>query len=298
MPGAAVLSLVTHLVILRRDDLLDALEVCNDCDESDPPLIDELFQRRQDRDQALEARQRAPRKKETAPRAPRLSPADREGAWAAALAAPAAALAQCRAVAAELTGAALRRAQSRLVGLDPSMPGGVVAPLQDRLLHLAALVEQPEQEASETATKPVEPAPKSEPETEPDLAQLLHQEAMADTGDNWPRLAESLQQWQALADPHRDWRSWWRHSSMFVGHDGIGQVAAAVGAGWAEVAEHVGDMARREMEQRREVAAAWPTAEGLLADAVLAEGWCWLAAASGVAPGLVIGHYKAMVGRG
>ena len=260
MSGAAIMSIVIHLAYLRRDDLVDALEVA----DFENLLTDEILRRKEHDLSRFEAMQGQP------PRAyQRRSPEELEQSWAACLADPSAAVAQMQQLIANHTKKEqAAEALARLLGV-PFKKGGTWRELvQQRQLELLQL--------AEAAVDPVE---------------VLAAEAMGLELDR-PSTMASLAAWEAKGRGG-DWRQAFRLPSDFLaGQQAVILIAGAVGVPVEAVRDHWTAIARRCSAQAQEVAEAWGDPEQLLADAVRAGSWEALAVAAGVTPDVLQRRYK------
>jgi len=265
MPGAAILSIVVHLAYLRRDDLVDALEVA----DMENLLTDEILKRKEYDLQRLEEFQGRQQQRRTPRTHRRRSREEMEQAWAACLADPQAAVERMRAVIASHTDEQAAEELARLLGVPLKKSGACRALVQERQLELLQLAEA-------AAVDPVE---------------ALAAEAMGLELDR-PTAMASLAAWEATGRAG-DWRQAFRLPSDFLaGQQAVVLIAGAVGVPAAEVHDHWTAIARRCSAQAQDVAAAWGDPEQLLADAVTAGGWEALAVAAGVTPDVLQRHYK------
>ncbi len=265
MPGAAILSIVVHLAYLRRDDLIDALEVA----DMENLLTDEMLRRKEHDLSRFEAMQVKPLQRRTPRTHQRRSREEMEQAWAACLADPQAAVERMRAVIASHTdGRQAEQDLARVLGI-PILGGQTWrVELQARQLQLVEL--------AEAAVDPVE---------------ALAAEALELELDR-PTTMASLATWETRGRAG-DWRQAFRLPSDFLaGQQAVILIASAVGVPVEEVHDHWTAIARRCDAQGREVAAAWGDPEQLLADAVTAGSWEALAVAAGVTPDVLQRHYK------
>jgi hypothetical protein len=265
MPGAAILSIVVHLAYLRRDDLVDSLEVA----DLENLLTDEILKRKEYDLQRLEEFQGRQQKRRTPRAHQRRSREQMDQAWAACLADPRAAVERMRAVIASHTDGHQGGAEQDLAMLlGVGVRGGWRGELQAKQLQLVEL--------AEAAVDPLE---------------ALAAEAMGLELDR-PTTMASLATWEARGR-EGDWRQAFRLPSDFLqGPQAVALIAGAVGVPVEEVHDHWTAIARRCNAQGREVAAAWADPQQLLADAVTAGGWEALAVAAGVTPDVLQRHYK------
>ena len=261
LPIESIDSLITHLAVLRRDDLVDSLVLV----DQDDSLSEAIILRWRADDARLEALER---QQQAAERAAASRELTREQAWQQALADPQGTLEQMQAVIAVAATPGEAAGQlARLLGVKPARALAEMQPLiQERQLLLLGMIE---------AAEPPAPDPRAE----------LLQEAQ-DWATGLPNTQEGLDCW-ARREPGggRDWREVFRFGTQFaIGETAVLAVADAVGADPAEVRLHAAQLAAVEDLQRRQVAAAYTTAEDLLADALAAGSWGELSWAVGVAP--------------
>jgi hypothetical protein len=266
MPGAAVQSIVTHLAYLRRDDLVDSLELA----DQDDSLTEAILQRRQVEAERIAAWERQQQAIERNAASRELS---RAQAWQQAQSDPQATLQAMQEVVAEAPDQRTAVSQlARMLGVKPSKALAEMQPeIERRQLLLLGMI----------STGPVVEA--QEPPADP-RAELL-QEAM-DWATGLPNTQEGLDCW-ARREPGggRDWREVFRFGTQFaIGETAVLAVADAVGVDPAEVRLHAARLAAVEDLERRQVAAAYSTAEDLLQDALAAGSWPELAWAVGVSP--------------
>jgi hypothetical protein len=252
MPGAAILSIVVHLAYLRRDDLVDSLEVA----DLENLLTDEILKRKEYDLQRLDEFQGRQQKRRTPRTHQRRSREQMDQAWAACLADPRAAVERMRAVIASHTDGHQGGAEqdlARLLGVG--LRGGWREELQAKQLQLVELAE----------AAAVEPG------------EALAAEAM-DWRDGLPTAQSAINAWQRRQQqPEQDWREWFRHGSCFqLGETAIRSIASAVGVSVEEVQLHAAQVEAREDLQLRQVEAAYVDAAELLRDAREAGGWGWL----------------------
>lgn len=258
LPIESIDSLITHLAVLRREDLVDSLVLV----DQDDSLSEAIILRWRADDARLEALERQQQAAER-------NAATREQAWQAALADPHGTLERMQEVVAEAATPSEAAGQlARLLGVRPTRALAAMQPeIQERqLLLLGMITSGPSIEA---------PDPRAE----------LEQEAR-DWARELPTVQQALDCW-ARREPGggRDWREVFRLGSMFqLGETAVLTVADAVGVDPAEVRLHAAQLAAIEDLQRRQVAAAYTTVEDLVADALAAGGWGELSWALSVAP--------------
>jgi len=258
MPGAAILSIVVHLAYLRRDDLVDALEVA----DMENLLTDEILKRKEyDLERLEQLNERSPK---TRRRQKRL-----EDAWDACLADPPGAVDKMRLLVDSISDHnQLKRELCKLLGVPLGTASRCREELQERQLKLLEL--------AESSADPV---------------QALAAEALELELDR-PSTMASLATWETRGRAG-DWREAFRLPSDFLaGQQAVVLIAGAVRVPVEEVRDHWTAIARRCSAQAQEVAAAWADPEQLLADAVTAGGWEALAVAAGVTPDVLQRHYK------
>jgi hypothetical protein len=263
MPGAAVQSIVTHLAYLRRDDLVDSLELA----DQDDSLTEAILQRRQVEAERIAAWERQQQAIERNAASRELS---RAQAWQQAQSDPQATLQAMQEVVAEAPDQRTAVSQlARMLGVKPAKALAEMQPeIERRQLLLLGMI----------STGPVVEA--QEPPADP-RAELIAE--AQDWASGLPTVQQALDSWQRRGGQH--WAEVFRFASVFqLGETAVLAVADAVGVDPAEVRLHAARLAAVEDLQQRQVAAAYTTAEDLLQDALAAGSWAELSWAVDVAP--------------
>lgn len=275
MPAAAVLSITTHLAILRRSDLAEALEIA----DADGTLTAEILSRREAADQRIAQMLHRERMQRAAAQAGVVRRARREERrWAEAQQDPAGTLERVRAIVHRKPSDQLRK-RAALLGV----PNASSRELPELELEVDERVAELERLAAGAA--------------DADPAERLRREAVA-----WkPTVTtlESIQRWERRRADNPDWRQTFRIPADFAaGPQSVVLISRATGVRVEMVAAHAAAVAEKAALQLRQVQEAWPDPAGLLADAVAATDWCWLAAAAGVAPDVVLAHARELLSPG
>lgn len=319
MPGAGILSLVNHLLMLRRDDLMDAILSA----DYDGEIVHQLAIRsagiETEREKVAE-KYRPPENRQPEDAHPRTQWAEehRQQRWKEAQEKPQETLAKI----AEITDADPKMYRPTLDKIAQSLgirhygrkEYGEADPrkqelseqINDRIEILRALA-APAPEPLPVVLTEGEPAPgpqdvaivvpmAAEPEPEragppPLTAEVLIAEAL-DPQRRQPTTIAAIAGWQAR--PGTPWRQWFRHLRDHLGPSAAAAIAEATGASFEEVRLHGEAVWARHEGDLAQLRAAYPTLDSLMADALPAPGWEWLSAGLGVGIEALWGHAAAL----